>query len=371
MGLLKTKRFWLILLIPLSLLLTNIANRNPQMVEQLFSRGIYGVLSGLIGRVTALFPFSLAELLIVCTVLFSLYQIVRLVRIILDRSQPRKPRLIRFFANLSCVVGVTYFLFTILCGLNYQRIPFTQQSGLNVQPSSVEELADMCSYLVEAANQSRAQVLEDDNGIMTLSAKSSYTLAKQAQAVYPSAAQMYPALSGYVGRPKPVLASRGLSWLDLGGVYFPFTFEPNVNVDMPDSVIPSTMMHEMSHFKGFMREEEANFLAYVACRESGNPDFVYSGNLLALIHSTNALYGADKDLFWQVMDGISPAVKADMAYNSSYWKQFEGPAAQVSTVVNDTYLKVNRQSSGVKSYGQMVDLLLAEWRDGAMKQNSY
>jgi len=31
-------------------------------------------------------------------------------------------------------------------------------------------------------------------------------------------------------------------------------------------------------------------------------------------------------------------------------------------VVNDTYLKANNQSDGVKSYGKVVDLLLAWYR---------
>jgi hypothetical protein len=35
---------------------------------------------------------------------------------------------------------------------------------------------------------------------------------------------------------------------------------------------------------------------------------------------------------------------------------------EVSSKVNDTYLKVQGQSQGVRSYGRMVDLLLAERR---------
>ncbi|HPE16562.1 MAG TPA: DUF3810 family protein, partial [Oscillospiraceae bacterium] len=31
--------------------------------------------------------------------------------------------------------------------------------------------------------------------------------------------------------------------------------------------------------------------------------------------------------------------------------------------MNDAYLKANAQRDGVKSYGRMVDLLLAEYRD--------
>lgn len=35
---------------------------------------------------------------------------------------------------------------------------------------------------------------------------------------------------------------------------------------------------------------------------------------------------------------------------------------EISNSVNNTYLKANGQEDGVKSYGRMVDLLLAEYR---------
>jgi hypothetical protein len=49
-----------------------------------------------------------------------------------------------------------------------------------------------------------------------------------------------------------------------------------------------------------------------------------------------------------------------MADHNSYWRDFEGPAAEISETVNNTYLKANAQSDGTCSYGRMVDLLLAD-----------
>ncbi len=69
--------------------------------------------------------------------------------------------------------------------------------------------------------------------------------------------------------------------------------EANYNGHMPEMDIPSTVCHELSHLKGFMREDEANFIAYLACRQSDSAAFRYSGALLAYIYSGNALYKAD------------------------------------------------------------------------------
>lgn len=53
-----------------------------------------------------------------------------------------------------------------------------------------------------------------------------------------------------------------MSYLDISGIYCPFTFEANVNVHMNDVLIPVTMCHELSHLSGYMREDEANFIAF-------------------------------------------------------------------------------------------------------------
>ncbi len=94
-------------------------------------------------------------------------------------------------------------------------------------------------------------------------------------------------------------------------------------------------------------------------------DFQYSGTLLALIHSTNALYLQDQTAFKEVRSKYSDGLNRDLQALNNYWKQYEGPVSDVSNKINDTYLKANNQSEGVQSYGRMVDLLLAEYRKNA------
>ena len=54
--------------------------------------------------------------------------------------------------------------------------------------------------------------------------------------------------------------------------------------------------------------------------------------------------------------------------NNEYWDQFEKPivgetsVADIAEKVNDTYLKINDQTDGTQSYGRVVDLLLAEYK---------
>ena len=153
-----------------------------------------------------------------------------------------------------------------------------------------------------------------------------------------------------------------MSMAQITGEFTLLTFEANINTLAPDYSVPATMCHELAHTRGFMREDEANFIGYLACRKSDSSEFRYSGVMLALVHAENRLYAADRELFFQVDALLSDGVRRDFAANNAYWARFEGPVAEVSTAVNNTYLRANNQSDGVKSYGRMVDLLLADYR---------
>jgi len=362
-SLYKRKRLRLLLLLPLSLALTAVAEMFPRITEQVYSTGIYRHLSGGIARATGFLPFSLAQWVLLAAVSSVLgYIAMTVVKI---KRTPKKRLKISALALLTllCVFSVIVFGFTVFCGLNYHRMTFAETNGIFVRPSSAEELADMCFELVKSTNEAAGNVRRDGGGVAVHSFLSYYDMAKTAAASFSELKSEYPALSGYTPRAKPVLFSKALSLADLVGFYFPFTFEANVNVDVLDYKIPSAMTHELAHYKGYMREDEANFIAYLACRESKNEDFIYSGNMLALGYSLNALRGADPDAYLLAMESLSTLVAADFNANYWYWRQFEGPVAEVSGMVNDAYLRTNRQSDGTRSYGRMVDLLLADYRD--------
>lgn len=358
----KLKRFWCVLLIFPAFAATSLAAAYPLATERVYSARIYPVISGFFARISGFLPFSLFEIIIVAMPVSLAAYITIKIRKLVKHPDSRRDVLTRLVSTLLCAAAIIYFGFTALCGLNYHRESFTAASGLSIRPSSAQELADLCVELLIKTNDYAARVSRDENHVMVSSFENYYRAAAFAPVAYANAGAEYPLLGGYTPRAKPVLASRVMSRLDLVGIYFPFTFEANVNIDVPGYEIPSSMLHELAHYKGFMREDEANFIAYRVGLASGNDDFAYSGLMLALIHSTNELYSADKDAYWELMQYLDDGAAADLDANTAYWKQFEGPVADFSEKVNDVYLKTNRQTAGVKSYGRMVDLLLAQYR---------
>ena len=311
----------------------------------------------------------LKRLLIILVILAGLLALVWLGSLVRALVRGKGKRLAAAGRHLLAAGGACSLvaaLFLMGGGLNYYRYTFTQYSGLEPAPAPVEELADLCRELVAESNALREGLPEDENGVSQLT-QSSRELARTAAGNYRLLMESWPELEGLLDlstrcMAKPVFFSEAMSYMEIVGVFFPFTLEANVNVHTTDFDIPFAACHELAHISGFMREDEANFLAYAACRASEDGFFRYSGAATALIHATNALYSRDYGLYQEVMSGLSDGVRRDLAASSAYYNAHHTSFGEFSTQVNDTYLRVNNQSDGVDSYGRMVDLLLADYR---------
>lgn len=350
-----------ILLLPAGMLLLYLSSYTPNLVETLYSKFIYKFIGQLLSTLTGILPFSLAEILVIIfAVLAAGWIILIIIRLIKPGSTGRSS-VFKIIINTAVCAGIIYFLFIIIWGLNYSRLPFAAIAKLDVHPASVIELSKMCESLISRTNDLRKKINEDSRGVMYLPQGKQEAL-KRAYKGYVEASKFYPELGGSFGNPKPVLLSELMSYTGITGVYFPFTAEANVNMKNNSSMIPSTISHEMAHQRGFAREDEANFIAYVTCKVHPDPDFQYSGYLLAVINSMNALYSYDRESYKRLILNYSDGVRRDLRDINEFWQKYEGPVEKISNSINDTYLKANMQNDGVYSYGRMVDLLLAEYR---------
>lgn len=358
------KRKHLLLLVwPLAFVCLFVSKTSEWAAEYIFARGLRKAYVTVVSLVTRLIPISLGELVLIFIVPALIFLTIKLI-IKAKKSAPHSfSCVLNSLLSFFIFVGFVFFVYVIACGASYNRYTFTTFSGLTVEKSSISELEGLCNKLAGEANELRAGLAkEDEEGAFD----SSYTnseLADFAKDAYDKLADEYPVLDGIYPAPKKVIHSRFMSEFNITGVFFPWTAEANVNTDIADYSVPSTMCHELTHIRGFMREDEANYLAYRACLCSDEPELRYSGIMLALINAGNALYDADRDAYNKLWGTYSEGVATDLIKNSEYWKQFkETTLSEVGNKMNDTYLKLNDQEDGIKSYGRMVDLLLAEYR---------
>lgn len=359
----ELRRLWWLMPGIIALVLTMLARANPDACEHIFSRGVYPWISSVWGYLPSLTSFSVAQWVVVIAVVSIACMLIYYIMRIITRRGERLRYLYRLITSAFSIISIAFFLYAMLCGLNYYRYTFAQNEGFDVRESTTQELVDLCSELTVELNATRAEIGDDMQahiderggfaGYAVRSIDEMKVLAEQ-----------YTTLERPVySQPKPVtLFSWLMSYGDITGMYFAFTVESNINTLPPFYTIPATMGHELAHQCGYMREDEANFIAYLACKQSGDPLIRYSGYFSAYAYALAALYQVDEDAARAVDAKLSDAVCADYATNREFWASYDGPFRNFAQQANDAYLKANDQSDGVRSYGRMVDLLLAERR---------
>ena len=355
---LHRKRHFLLLFWLLGALLLLLAYQVPGFGSW-WAMGPYRAVVSAIAPILSWVPFSLCEiglyLLLLLLLFFLLYGAVRLIRY----PGRRLSRFLRGIYSPFLLLGVLFFLYAAFCGVNYTRTSFAEESGISVRASSTEELYDLCVSLTRDANRLREKLPEQEDGTMATHFANGEERRQEAARAFNKLEETYPTLWSADIAPKLVWGSEGMCYLNITGIYMPLTLEANVNTAVRPDEEAAVMCHELTHLRGYMQEEEANFIAYLACRDSDDPEFQYSGTLLALLHARNALYSADPEAYKAVNSLLDDGVRRDLQARSAFWKQYDTPAADVAQNVNDGYLKLNQQPDGVKSYGRMVDLLLS------------
>lgn len=339
---------------------------------QWYATHIYPLLVSVIGRISGFFSFSLCEIFIYILLIWLIYTLVQAIRkksslskknkedvslpyLNMETEDSKKSYLISWVSGVLLGAVFLIFLYVICCGINYRRTSFSEESGIIPIEYSAEELKEICVQLTEELNELSDQILRNEEGIMVLSVDE----GEQAISAMRSLGEEYESLSGYYPRPKKLIVSELLSYQGLSGIYLPFTVEANYNGDMIPYNMPFTACHELSHLRGFMQEDEANFIAFLACIHDENIDFQYSGYMLGWTYCMNALYRMDDESWQEVRGLLDKAIEKDLLANNEFWDHYEGVVSEVSNQMNDLYLKANGESEGVQSYSQIVELIVA------------
>ncbi len=340
-----------VLLVSLAWLAAYFLLRGNKAVMNALCRTLVRPWHAFAGKFFSAAPFSVTEWVILCLVTLG---IVLLILLVVRLIRRRWAKAYRTGMTILSVSAALFALFCLWWGVLYYSDSFTEQTGLKRRDVSVQELETVTKYFAAQANALGEYVERGEDGVFTADKDAIF---RRSADIYEGAEQTFPCLAAPAVRAKPVVLSRLLSYIHYTGFFFPYTAEANLNADSPVCLLPSTIAHELAHLRGVAREDEANFCAVVACMESGDDEYRYSGALLAYIYLGNALYSADYDAWHEVYSSLSEAVRADLTANNAYWKQFETPAADVSEKVYESFLQTYGDDRGMQSYGACVDLL--------------
>ena len=317
-----------------------------------YAQQLYPYFRKIIGGLSGVVPFSVAEIGLYGGRFILMWT---LIRCLWRRFKNKESSaILNWLSGVYLVAALLLFLYTFGCGINYQRASFLTLSEMPQSRYQKEDLVATAHWLTDEVNRTAVQVTRADGGRLQLSGD----YRKMASKTMTAAGKRYEALAGNYPPAKGLLLPQLLSYQQLSGIYVPFTTEANINSGMPTYDQPFTACHELAHFQGFMSEDEANFIAFLACRASPYEEFAYSGNLTAWQYVTNRLRRADPAAYQAEQARLNRQAKVDIKAGVAFWQQYEGVISDWNQKVNDSYLKAQGQTAGVATYGGIVDLVV-------------
>ena len=354
-----------------------------------YIRYVFPVWVNTYGRLTGLFPFSVGEWLIVAGVFLVIAAVILMIasafRWIIRRCRARhvdkqdkssraphvtRPSVTRgrgrfdklccgFYTFFAWVLLAVLVLMTLNCTILYHATPFSEKyfaiekatddvnentdTGNTAETKkgtyTLQDLTALRNMLVEKCNELSGQMQRTEEGEIIYEGN----MRKKAISDMQALGETYDALQGFYPMPKPLYFSDFVSQQYMLGYYFPFSMEANYNKVAYVTNLPVTMCHELAHLKGYIQEDKANFIGFLACISSDDLLFQYSGYLSVLNYLNNDFYEAVGEDYERYM--------AEVQIDRQVYED---------AVFVETSLKLNGVDDGMVAYSRVVDLLL-QW----------
>lgn len=391
----KKRKNWFLFGIYILVVIVNLLSRYSVGFGDRVRRSIFQITQYTQGHISSLFPFSVGELLLYLAVFLAvgavfiscIFAAARAAEQWKKKFFPQKNSgrgialkgglcvsefARRYFMALLWITAVVSVIMSINCFALYHCSSFQE----NYMPESgreytTEELALVRDYVVRQCNRLAEEMERDEGGNIIYE----NDMGKRGIAEMKRLGETYPLLSGYYPTPKTFAFSGFFSQQYIMGYYFPFSMEANYNDVMYIANVPVTICHELSHIKGFIYEDDANFIGYLACVSSEDAFFCYSGYLSVLDYLNRDLYESlgESQEAYLAHEKCSSLVEYDNVFlTGEAWAEVERNAVldtetvrQASHSFLETNLQVNGVEEGVASYGKVVEQLLAYY-DGVL-----
>lgn len=351
----KKKGLFVVLLLLLALFI-KWYSASAQRVETGYATGFYPKVAGFLRLLFGWLPFSLGDILYGLFGLWLLVSLVRGSRILLQRKGSWKGFGVKC-AQTGVILLLLYVVFNTLWGINYNRKGIASQLGLKMDKYSTAELQQMNALLLEKTNTAKTALLQSGKDYA-----SSRELFDGVQQQYRQIDSVYPFLQY---NHKSIKAS---VWGWLGnyvgflGYYNPFTGEAQVNVTVPRFLQPYTVCHEVAHQLGYAKENEANFVGYLAASASNDERFRYSVYLDLFLYSNRNLYGTDSASAKNYANDLLPEIKTDLKEWRDFNRRHKNPVEPVIRWLYGKFLQSNEQPQGMLSYDEVTSFLIAYYK---------
>lgn len=355
-GKVTQQRWVLVGVLTLIIILIKILSANAQWVETFYTTKAYLAISSLLRLLLGWLPFSVGDLLYLLVIFWFIRKLWRFSAKLFRRKINPK-----WFANsaykLLIISMLIYITFNILWGINYNREKISGQLDLKLVKPDTADLKMIEKLLLVKVNQSKQALITQ---------KAFYPnnkeLFNRAAANYQKAEKLYPFLSYKHKAVKSSMFGLLGNYFGFTGYYNPFSGEAQVNIRVPKFILPYTTSHEIAHQLGYAKEQEANFVGYLAATSSTDTLFHYSTYLDLFVYANRQLFFVDSVSAKNFTEQLIPEVKADIIEWKEFLEKYKNPLEPVIRWAYGNFLRANQQPKGITSYDEVVADLIAFYK---------
>ncbi len=342
----KKTHLILILLLPMQWLGLSFIKNYPSWIETNYSQKLYPLLFNIYRFFFNKIPFSIGDL-------FYGFIIIYILKEIIVMFKRKKIKWLTVIRNVLSILSLILLIFNINWGLNYYRIPLHNKLNYNINYDEAQ-LEKTFDFLVIASNKLHKKLSNVDSVAVRIS-YSKDIIAQKIEDEFN--------FDLYELKPNPYLKNSLwgtlLSYMGYAGYLNPFTLESQANSKIPKLNYMITSAHEMAHQLGIASESEANFIAFYNCINHSDPFIQYSGYTFALRYCYSDLYNVNPEKAKAKIQALKSGILNNLLEISQFWKRYSNPYEPIIKKGYDSYLKANGQSQGIKSYNDMVSLVIA------------
>lgn len=329
----------------------------PEWVETNYTYGVYPIISKIQRFILGWIPFSMGDLFYGFLVLVIIYKTFQFFKILFKKQVTRK----YFISGLQQIIFFflfVYVFFNLLWGLNYNRRGISHQLGMQIKQYSLADLDTLATVIQSRVNEYAGLVTEAQRD----SFNKKKTLFIESSLAYKNIAQQFSFLKYTPSSVKPSLFSYLGNYLGFQGYYNPFSGEAQVNTTIPRFMEPFVTAHEIAHQIGYAKENEANFVAFLACRSYASPVFKYSMYFDMYNYTIGEVSGRDTAFARAFQKKLHPQVIRDIKEYRAFYKRYKNPVEPVIMWFYGHYLKANNQPGGKRTYNEVVAWLIAYYK---------
>lgn len=344
--------------LPLQIIIVKVLANYPEWVEANYSNGVYPLISKFFRLLLGWIPFSVGDIIYGLLVFFAL-------RYIILNRRKIKVKPLAFIRNIIVVVSIAYFTFHLTWGLNYYRQPLHKTLAIS-ETHSDEALENLVERLILKVNQIHTEITNDTTKAVQIPYSKTEIFEKTIDG-YTQVEKQYSFLEYKNPSLKKSIFSLPLTYSGYAGYLNPFTNEAQVNSKIPLFRFPVVAGHEVGHQTGYSAENETNFIGYLVTANNDDIYFKYSAYCYALSYCLSDIRYYDQELFQSYYDQLNVGIKKNYQELANFWNGYENPLEPVFKSIFSSFLKINNQADGIKSYSRIVSLLVTYHQENPLK----